>query len=70
MTLAPTLAEHTGKTHCTLIFDRRHSHEPVFRIGLSEMPVAGAEFVHVAILPPHRGLQHVVQLRQSQIGRH
>ena len=34
------------------------------------MPVASAEFVHVAVLPPHRGLQHVVQLRQSQVGRH
>lgn len=30
------------------------------------MPLASAEFVHVAVLPPDRGLQHVVQLRQSR----
>jgi len=61
-------AQHAGETYRALIFDRRHSHEPVFRIGLSEMPAANTKFVHVTVLPPHGGLQHVVQLRQSQSG--
>jgi hypothetical protein len=26
--------------------------------------------VHVAVLPPHRSLQHVVQLRQSYVRGH
>ena len=63
-------AQYAGEAHRALVLDRRHSHEPVLRIGLSEMPVASAEFVHVAVLPPHRRLQHVVHLRQSQIRRH
>jgi len=33
------------------------------------MPVARAEFVHVAVLPPHRSLQRVVQLRQIRPAR-
>jgi hypothetical protein len=35
-------------------------HASVFRVGYPEVSVAGAEFVHVAARPTHRGLQHIM----------
>ncbi len=37
------------------------SKKPIFRIVSPEAPLAHKKFVHVATLPTHRGLQHVVQ---------
>ena len=45
-------AQHSGETHRALIFDRGHSHEPVFRIGPPEVSAPSAEFVHVALCHP------------------
>jgi hypothetical protein len=58
--------QHIGETHGTLAFYRGHPHAQVFRVWLSEVSLAGAEFVHVAALPPHCGLHYFVQLRQRQ----
>ena len=53
-------AQYAGKTHRALAFHRGHSHEPVFWIGTPDTTLADSEFVHVAVLPPHRGLQRIV----------
>src|SRR5713101_1661885 len=62
--------EYAGDTHRAFVFHRGYPHEPVFRIGSPEVPLANGKFVHVAVLPPHRSLQHVVQLRQSYVRGH
>src|ERR1039457_668714 len=53
-------AKYAGEKRRALVFHRGHSHEAVFRVGPPEVPPANAKFVHVAVLPSHRGLQHVV----------
>src|SRR5215471_20243385 len=53
-------AEDPGETYRSLAFHGRHSHEPVFRVGPPDAPLANGEFMHVAVLPPNHGLQHVV----------
>src|SRR5713101_10067561 len=62
--------EYAGDTHRAFVFHRGYPHEPVLRIGSPEAPLANGKFVHVAVLPPHRSLQHVVQLRQSDVRGH
>ena len=62
--------QYAGEMHRTFVFHRVNPHEPVFGIGSPKAPLANGKFVHVAVLPPHRGLQHVVQLRQSHVRRH
>ena len=63
-------AEYAGEMHGALVFHRGYSHESVFRVGPPEVPAANAEFVHMAFLPPHRSLQHLVQLCQSHVRGH
>jgi hypothetical protein len=63
-------AQDIGETYRALVLHRRHPHKPVVRMGLPEVPSANRKFVHVAVLPPHRGLQHIVQQGQGQISRH
>jgi len=55
-----------GSKHGALVAHQRHPHEPVVRGRRSESPLADEEFMHMAVLPSHRTLQHVVQLRQSR----
>ena len=62
--------QHAGETHHPFVFHRGHPHEPVFRIGSPEAPLANRKLVHMVVLPPHRGLQHVMQLRQSYVRGH
>src|SRR5664280_539252 len=57
--------QYAGEAHRALVFHGGHSHEPVFRVGTPYAPLANGKFVHVAVVPPPRSLQHVVQLRQS-----
>src|ERR1039458_5672368 len=49
--------KYAGEPHRALVFHRGHPHEPVFRVGSPEVPAAHAEFMHVAVLPSHGGLQ-------------
>src|SRR5271170_1875856 len=56
--------EYTGELNIALAF-HPHSHTEVFRVWPSEVTVPGTEFVHMAVMPTHCGLQPIVQLRQS-----
>lgn len=46
------------------------THEPFIRVRRPEQRPPDTEVMHVAVFPPHRYLQHVMQLRQGQIRRY
>jgi hypothetical protein len=58
--LGASLPQYFGKTYCALVFDRIHSHAPIFGVWLTEVSLASTELVHMSALPPHCGLNCIV----------
>src|SRR5277367_6330686 len=64
--LVACFLKHGRQRHGALAFHPRVAHEWVRGFRAAEAPLTGTELMHVFVVPSHRDLQHVVQLRQGQ----